>query len=201
MPSYLVPLTREEVVLTIKAAGPFTYFITLPFLKPEGRACLSIKEGIDQFNFLCHLMNQKLYGREYEERELFMKGYACIEDHSDTGEHFHALIKRDEAQFSQKEPNFSKVFMNAADKLRRYDPIKQTHRYKLTRADHLDVQYLPKHLLVNQPGYYPNRVDDLASYLIKQRKKPLYHGSRRISRIYPLSVNGIDICDYDSGGL
>ncbi|WP_299181986.1 hypothetical protein [uncultured Neptuniibacter sp.] len=201
MTTYTAPISKEEATLAIKAAGPFTYFITLPFLKPKGRSCLSLNEGIDQFNALCHLMNQKLYGRKYMKQGHFMQGYACIEDHAVAGEHFHALIKRDEAQFMKDYPNFREIFYQSASKLRRYNPIKQTHCYNLTQPDHLDVQYLPKHLLVNQPGYYPNRYDDLATYLIKQRKKPLYLRRNRICRIYPLSVNGIDICDYGTGGL
>ncbi|BBB31475.1 hypothetical protein [Neptunomonas japonica] len=189
----------EDLVITVKNGGPYTYFVTLPFLKPSGRPPLSLNESVDAFNYVIKALNRKLYGTNWYEHEKHMKGYVCIEDHKLGGYHFHALIQRDPVQFKMDKPNFRELFIEAALRLKRVDPIKKAFTYNITDPEHLDVLYLADFMLIHQDGYFPGRTDDKAWYILKQRRKPLYNGKKRVNRIYPLEDTGINLIEYNGG--
>lgn len=72
--------------------GPYDYFVTLTFR--EGTVKTRI---IKSTNFLIHMLNQRIYGRNYIKMKKSITGFATLEKHKsqifDEREHIHMLLK------------------------------------------------------------------------------------------------------------
>lgn len=74
--------------------GPYYLFGTLTFREGTGKIRM-----IKSTNFLIHMMNQRIYGRDYIKRKKSITGFAIVEKHKsrmfDEREHIHFIINSD----------------------------------------------------------------------------------------------------------
>jgi hypothetical protein len=98
------------------------FAVTITFI--EGTSDSKAKEA---FNQLIHLVNSKLYGKKYlEKEEQFIHGFGVIERQSNDTIHFHAIIQ--DSNGLESIMSFSKAFLLSVPKIRKNRKIGTSRR-------------------------------------------------------------------------
>ena len=107
---------KKEYKSLIRESRPYCFFITLTF----GRNVSSYKKC--QFtDVLLHRYNQKLFSRNYKEKEIYLEGFAIFESHASSKladrYHVHMLIRYNERYDKYDLNSHRDIFNNAAAKV------------------------------------------------------------------------------------
>ena len=109
----------------------YRYFITLSFSTPTlpskynpPTRITPIELQITSLNFLLQLLNKKIYGRNYRQKDLYLKGFSFFELSilPKYYPHYHILIQNDEIFNDTSKPSFKHHLLNFLPKIKnRFD--------------------------------------------------------------------------------
>lgn len=200
--------TQRGLIQTIKNGGPYAYFITLPFLKIDGRTPLSLNESVGALNHVIKAINRKLFGSngkkrgKQEKRGEYIEGFICIENHKLGGFHFHGLIAHNQRMFVKGKQEFKEIFYNAALSLHRQNPkTGYFNSYPLTSREHLDCQFIERSDPSCKSGIFntiPSSINDRVRYVTKDIHKPLIENKKHYERWCFIEHDGINLTDKDN---
>lgn len=100
-------------------AGPYRYCITITF--KQGKYGLPDAEAFSSLNFLLHILNRKIFGGWYKNRNNYLTGFAFAERHQKEGLHFHLLIKDHPKLDQPDKPSLEQHLFANLDKVKKTD--------------------------------------------------------------------------------
>lgn len=109
------------------ATAPLAYYLTLTFgTAPTdlgGKLLLELSDGEARqyLSYFVHLLNQRLFGQHYKQKDHHLKGFVTQEDQRNGNPHFNILVLSDPKLISLGQERFEEICFQARKKVHKTD--------------------------------------------------------------------------------